>query len=166
MSNENFTLTQESLRRLLKYCPATGLFSWNETVATRAQAGEVAGTNNGAGYIKIRIKGVQYYAHRLVFLYIYGWMPEVVDHKSGVRSENWLDNLRAATDMDNARNMRRSHFDSSTGVLGVSRVASGRFDSRIQDGDTLHYLGRFSTIEEAHAAYVAKKRELHAYCTL
>lgn len=166
MSKQNSTLTQERLREVLKYCPATGLFSWNMTIASRAKAGEIAGTNNGAGYTKIRISGVQYYAHRLAFLYIYGWMPENVDHKNGDRSNNSLCNIRRATESENSRNMRRPHRDNGTGLLGASAVASGRFDSRIQVGDKLHYLGRFDTPEEAHAAYVKKKRELHDFCTI
>lgn len=151
-------MSQEFLRDILKYCPASGLMSWLKTISTRAKKGQIAGCDNGSGYRKITIGKTQYLEHRLAYLYIYGVMPENVDHKNGVRSDNRIENLRYVTPSENQHNRRRASSSSLSGFLGVGTYKSGRFDARLQVGERNIYLGRFDSPEEAHRAYVAAKR--------
>ena len=52
-----------------------------------------------------------------------------------------------------------------SGYLGV-QVAGARFEACIRhQGRTIH-LGTFDTAELAHAAYLARKREIHPFSTL
>lgn len=41
-----------------------------------------------------------------------------------------------------------------------------RWQSKIMVNKVFHHVGLFTTPEEAHAAYLVKKRQLHAGCTI
>ena len=113
-------ITQERLKEVLDYNPDTGIFRWMVSTGHRAIVGAVAGSLKESGYIEINVDGRRYQAHRLAILYTDGYMPEnTVDHKDRVRSNNWRDNLREATQQCQNRNcgMRK---DNKSGVKGVS----------------------------------------------
>lgn len=54
----------------------------------------------------------------------------------------------------------------ATGLLGVSKADSRGFRARIFYAGKETHLGTFKTPEDAHAAYLAAKRRLHAGCTI
>jgi outer membrane protein assembly factor BamB len=54
-------ISHERLRELLDYNPETGVFTWNETIAPRARAGD-AGYLTKEGYWRITIEGCVYFA--------------------------------------------------------------------------------------------------------
>jgi hypothetical protein len=54
----------------------------------------------------------------------------------------------------------------STGVLGVYLRKDGFIYLKIKINRKQHHLGYFKTIEEASAAYIKAKRELHLFGTL
>lgn len=104
--------------------------------------------------------------HRLIWVYAYGQEPEgVIDHINGVKTDNRLANLRDVPQRVNMQNQTRAHRQSSTGVLGVF-PAGRRFISKISVDGLQRELGRFDTTAEAHAAYIAAKRQLHQGNTL
>ena len=89
------------------------------------EIGQVAGCiHKGTGYIHVKIKAKCFKAHRLVFLYHYGYLPECVDHIDGNRSNNKWTNLREATVFDNNRNMRL-YCRNVTGLHGVHPSSRG-----------------------------------------
>lgn len=162
-------VTQERLRDVLRYCPATGHFSWLQPVSSQAVVGEIAGCIGPDGYCRIRLDGVLYGAHRLAFLYVYGrWPSHLVDHKNGVRSHNWLDNLRDATPSENGQNKRHAIASNrASGLLGVywsSRI--GKCGAKVNHKGRQHHCGFHETPDVAHQAYLKKKRELHEFCTI
>jgi hypothetical protein len=53
----------------------------------------------------------------------------------------------------------------STRLLGVY-PSLNKFQAKIELNGISIYLGTYTTKEEAHAAYLAKKRELHEFCTI
>jgi hypothetical protein len=65
------------------------------------------------------VAGKLYLLHRLIFLYHYGYIPDVLDHKDRDRSNNKIENLRAATNSINASNTK-VYKSSTTGVKGVT----------------------------------------------
>lgn len=122
------------------------------------------------GYIQVSVDGRRYMAHRLIWFYVTGeWPAQRLDHKDTTRTNNkWL-NLRLATAVTNAQNVRRAHRDSTHGFLGVSfirRRISKPFRSEIRVDGKQMQLGTFATAEEAHQAYVAAKRRYHEGNTL
>ncbi len=148
------SLTAERLREVLDYSPDTGIFKWRVRLPhSRATAGSSAGTINQDGYRQIAIDNKCYVAHRLAWLYVYGhWFAGGLDHIDCDRSNNRLKNLRAATPSQNRANSRLRR-NSKSGLKGVSFNYGWR--AFITINGIQHRLGRFSTPEEAHAAYCA-----------
>lgn len=159
-------ITQSRLKELLHYDPNTGVFTYRVKTSYRVEIGDVAGSDNGKGYLQIRLDTVLYKAHRLAWLYMTGEFPaHGIDHENGVHSDNWWDNLRDATKKLNGENQRKAHKNSTTGLLGVTNRGN-KFRATLHDGGKRHYLGDFDTPEAAHDAYVSAKRVLHAGCTI
>lgn len=153
-------LTVERLRKLLHYNQATGIFTWISRPNRRIRIGDVAGTML-RGYVMISVDGVIRAGGRLAWLYVTGQWPQgEIDHKNGIPSENWFDNLRDATTSINRQNQRRPHKRNVTGgFLGVSsaQCKTKPFRARING----MHLGIFQTAEEAYQAYVTAKRTVH-----
>jgi len=109
---DNKELTQESLKELLHYNPMTGIFTWikpRQGVSVGSYAGKEIYNRSKNRYVRIRLLGKQYMAHRLAFLYITGeWPRKVVDHINGVGRDNRWGNLRDVTQQENCRNSRVS----------------------------------------------------------
>lgn len=113
-------VTQDSLKKLLKYDTETGIFVWLADQGNgRPSAGEVAGYNRVDGYIDISINGRRYMAHALAFLYVYGYIPEnQIDHKFGNRSDNRIEFLKEVSSSCNAQNTKKQSNNTS-GFPGV-----------------------------------------------
>lgn len=155
-------LTQQRLKELLYYDPETGIFTrLVGRSGPRARAGDVAGCDNGKGYIRIYVDGKPYKAHRLAWFYMHGEWPEEIDHRNGERADNRLSNLRPVTRQQN--NLNQSIYRSNTsGLKGVSFYkATGKWKAQIQVNGRKIGLGYYQTKEQAHQAYVAAARELH-----
>jgi hypothetical protein len=86
------------------------------------EIGQIAGcVHKGKGYIHVKIKAKAFKAHRLVFLYHHGYLPECVDHIDGDKTNNKIENLRAATKEENCRNQKIRSTNKS-GYKGVKWV--------------------------------------------
>ena len=161
-------LTQTRLRELLHYNPDTGAFTWRVDRPPRARAGDTPRAPTKAGYLRVGIDNDLYYLHRLAWLYTHGvWPNGVVDHVNGDRADNRLVNLRDVSHATNLQNLKRARGDNKTGLLGVYlRGDTGRYSANIKGPEGKRSLGCFATAEEAHAAYINVKRNLHEGCTL
>lgn len=111
------------------------------------------------GYIKIKVDGIQYPAHRLAWLYMTGeWPRHDIDHRDMNRVNNRFANLRDATRSQNKAN-QRAYVGSATGLKGTYRIAEGRFRSIITIDGKRQHLGYFAIAEEANAAYLIAARQ-------
>ncbi len=153
-------MTPQYLRELLHYDPETGEFTWLDDRRC-GRKGRIAGAPKSPGYIQIMINGKVYLAHRLAWLYSHEKWPEnMIDHIDGNKSNNRLSNLRDVTPNMNMQNQSRPHVRNKTGFLGVHKIG-GMFQASIHTGGKGFYLGRFTTPEEAQAAYQESKKLLH-----
>lgn len=155
-------LTQEDVRELFDYDPATGLFLRRKTTNQSARKGEVVGTLDRYGYLKVRIKKRSYKLHRIAWLYVHGSFPRaLLDHVNGVRSDNRIANLRECNHSQNGCNMRPK-AGTSSGIKGVSWVASaGKWKAQIGVNYKDIFLGHFDTAEEAGEAYRVAAQKYH-----
>ena len=91
---------------------------------------------------------------------------EEVDHEHGDGLDNRRDELRPATDGQNARNCRRRKENPSSRYLGVSRYTRGEnWQSETNINGKRIYLGRYATEFEAALAreyYITAHPELMA----
>lgn len=151
-------LTQEQLHALLWYCPVSGHFQWRHprTDLTAKPAGYI----NDKGYRVIKIQRVRYFAHRLAWFYMHGMWPEVIDHINCQPGDNRIDNLRAASRTENARN-RKTHANSALGLKGVHLTPEGRYKADIWLGRRHILLGFFETAAAAAEARKAATLRLH-----
>jgi HNH endonuclease/AP2 domain len=157
--------TQQRLRELFDYDAETGALTWRHRPDMRSQwnvryAGKVAGSINADGYLVIKIDSRSYFAHRLVWVYLCGDVPDEIDLINGVKADTRIANLRLATSAQNAQN-RRMSCSNTSGFKGVSwnkQTAKWRAQLGIGPGRNKH-LGRFDTAEEASLVYQAAARE-------
>lgn len=98
----------------LRYEPSTGHFFWRERRGAVAR-GAMAGSDDGKGYVLIRIDRKTYKAHRLAWLYVYGELPRgSLDHINRQRSDNSIANLREASAAQNNCNRAAVAFKLSS----------------------------------------------------
>jgi len=145
-------ICQKELKKILDYDPEMGIFTWKTNYYTHCK-GEVAGLISSSGYIYIGIGCRGYQAHRLVFLWCFGYLPEnIVDHIDRDKKNNRPSNLREVSHSCNMRNkgISKNH---KTGIKGVCQ-SSGKYNVTIC-GD---YLGRYkSLLDAAKVRYAAEK---------
>ena len=160
--NACMTLTQERVRELFDYRD-DGHLVWKVKKA-RANAGDVAGCearcSGGTVYRRMSIDGVPYGVHQAVFMWHHGYIPRYIDHADGNGLNNRIDNLREATQSQNAFNSRM-RSDNTSGERNVYwHERARRWFVRLSINRRTHSFGTYKTIEEARA--VARRvREEH-----
>lgn len=145
------SLTQEKLKKLLTYNTETGIFKWHQT-APKRNIFKAAGSRHVKGYWTIWIENKNWMAHKLAWLYVYGYVPEGLDHINRDRADNRITNLRLATRSQNQANTRLS-TNNTSGYKGVFRHTTGKWAASIKINKKTKFLGTFTTVEQAHEAY-------------
>ncbi len=152
-------LTAEYLRSILHYEPETGIFTWKISNSNRVKVGDAAGSQNGDGYLRIKVLSRQYKSHRLAWLYVYGEWPKLdIDHINRNRSDNRRVNLRDVTQKQNMQNASK-RSDNTSGHPGVSwHKQHSKWQARIMHNQKDIHLGYFTDIEEALSARKAAEK--------
>jgi len=146
-------INQSRLKQLLNYDPNTGIFTWK----IKGRKKIVGCINFKTGYLVIRIDNKLYQAHRLVFLYMTGDIPEYVDHIDCNKLNNKWSNLRKATKSQNEMNKPKK-ITNKTGFKGVVFVKARShlktpWKAQITCNRKQIALGYFETAELAANAY-------------
>ena len=100
-------MNKELLIELFDY--SDGNFYWKKTVNTKIKIGQKAGCLKNDGYIQIRVEKKPYQAHRLIYLYHHGFLPDYpleLDHINRNRADNRIENLRIVTKSENQLNRK------------------------------------------------------------
>ena len=115
-----------------------------------ARNGRMAGSLCDSGYIKIKIHKKQYYAHRLVWLWHHGYLPEKdIDHINQNKSDNRIENLREVSRSCNLRNSKTPKHNTS-GVKGVCwNKSQKKWEAQITVNSKTKYAGGCSDFDEA-----------------
>ena len=155
----------DTFSRLLTYRKTTGKFYWKkrgvksfDSVYSGKEAGTIHVSSTGRKSIKIKVKGKNYFAHRVAWLLVTGKWPEgVVDHKDHDSLNNKWNNLRDITQQDNMRNRKMS----STNTSGYPNVyVCGRSGKYIAKVMPVGVIGRFDCPKEASKAASKARMEL------
>lgn len=140
-------LTQQEILDFFEY--KDGALYWRKAPNRRIHAGSRAGTISTLGYVAIMVNKKRYQAHRLIFLYHYGWLPEFIDHVDLDRKNNDIKNLRAATRMQNNQNTP-VRCDSTSGVKNVAWVDRlNKWLVKIRINNKPTHIGVFDDLELA-----------------
>jgi len=154
-------LTQARLKEILDYDSQTGIFVWKK-YGNRTKHGKIAGTKHGDGYIRIGIDYKLYLAHRLAWLFVYGYMPvELTDHINGIRNDNKISNLRECSSSQNSQNRQRRN-DNKSGFKGISwHKPAKKWQVFIKLNGQSKYLGTFQDLSSAIEARKNAAIKLH-----
>lgn len=156
-------MTQKYLMNLLSYNKDTGEFVWKVARGNnRVKPGDVAGGKKYYGYVCIKINQKDYRAHRLAWLYVYGYFPKhEIDHINRITDDNRIANLREASHSQNMANSyaptknksghRNVHWDKKRKKWYVS----------IQFNRKKKYIGCFSELKDAKSAAFAARKKYH-----
>lgn len=150
--------TVAQLRQLLSYDPDTGVLTWRRRQGpywrrwNKMYAGKTAGGPTPDGYIFLKIFGVSYAAHRVIWKMATGRWPKCVDHWNGVRHDNRIGNLRSGSRVMNQRN-QGLHRTNTSGRTGVSWNRNYQcWTAQIKMHDVSYNLGRFENFQDAVSA--------------
>lgn len=124
-------------------------------------AGKEVGSIKGK-YKVCKINGESYFVHKIIYLmHNNGECPDFVDHKDTNTLNNFPDNLREASSEQNNQNATK-RVDNTSGYKGVSWKSSRNcWVVRVQVNGTRKEKPGFKTPEEAHAAGIKLREELH-----
>jgi len=160
-------LTVRAIQELLRYDPATGIFTWRQGKG-RSSPGLRAGSDRGKGWRVIEINGRRYAEAALAWLYMTGeWRPRQIDHRDRARGNNRWSNLRLATPKQQQEN-KGLNRNNTSGVTGVVRVRYGqrwKWRAQIEHEGHQRYLGWFDTKAEAARKRLEVEAQLFTHST-
>ena len=142
-------LTQSLVKSLFDY-EADGFLIWKYD-ATQSyrwncrHVGTVAGSKRHT-HVAISIGGVKYYAHRLIWLWHFGYLPEYIDHIDGNSLNNRIENLREC-------NMSQNQANASIGNMRGIEAHGAKWRARINVNGVRIELGSYETQAAAQDAY-------------
>lgn len=144
-------ITQSLVRELFDY--QGGNLIWKVKKSGIRNNGN-AGHLTKIGYVTVQINGRAYRAHRVIFLWHHGYLPNEIDHINRIKNDNSIENLREVSHSENCMN-RKLRTDSSSGFAGVywdNRLNKWR--ARITINKNRKSLGIFQSFDDAVAARI------------
>lgn len=128
----------------------TGL-RWAARPSRNVQVGDVAMRSMRDGYYSGEFRGKKLRAHRVVYYLVHGVWPTQIDHIDGVRTNNNVLNLRPVSLNENQHNRKARG----------TQYCRGKWQAKITVGGKVIALGTYPTEADAHAAYLAAKKQHH-----
>lgn len=154
--------SREQLQRLFKYDAVEGALHWKKRHNSQIDLDKAAGWLQQNGYHGMTVDGVKYKRHRLIWCFFNGEPgPLEIDHINGIKNDDRIENLRAATRSQNQYN-RPALVTNKSGYKGVSQHECGSWIAQITDKDgRRRKIGSYRTPEEAAVAYADAAILLH-----
>jgi HNH endonuclease/AP2 domain len=157
------TVTQERLHKLYHYDAETG------HLISKLFHHPVGQLKDGYKMVFLMADGKEkrFPAHRLIWMYVYGRWPLMIDHINGIKTDNRLCNLREVTAKQNAEN--KVIFKTKSGLprSGYKGVhwckQSNKWKASIGHLKKTIYLGMFDDPKEAFLAYQQAAKNLHTH---
>lgn len=146
-------ITQSRAKELFDYQNGDLIWKIARRGRNKIKAGSIAGFYGGNGYKSIGVDGKVYLAHRLIFLWNYGYMPKIIDHIDRNPKNNCIENLREATQSQNIINSKKSIANTS-GYRGVYwHTQLKKWQAKIGINGKDKHLGLFNDPQKAYETY-------------
>jgi hypothetical protein len=97
----------ELLEEFFTYCEETGNLVRKKTISWRAKEGQIVGSVNRDGYLRVKFQREEYMVHRIIWKLVTKQdIPEgiVLDHIDRNRKNNKIENLRLSDPLLNQNN--------------------------------------------------------------
>lgn len=145
---EKKEISYELVRELFDY--KNGLLIWKKRIARSVDIGSEVNYQNTYGYVIVFIYNKAYYAHRIIWLWHHGYIPENdIDHVNRDKSDNRIENLREVSHQCNMRNLK-VRKNNSTCVRGITWDKDRKkYKVQINNGKRNQFVGRFNDLNEA-----------------
>jgi hypothetical protein len=156
-------MSQLQQRYLELFDYADGKLYWREDRGSKKCKGNVAGTLNNNGYIRVRIRelGNSTCVHQVVFCMHHGYIPDCIDHINGMKDDNRIENLRAVTKQQNSYNGKiRTH--NTSGFKNVSwNKRLEKWGVSITVNYKRKFVGLFEDLELAQLVAMEARNKYH-----
>ena len=181
MTIKEFIPTREYLKECFDLNESIGSLTWKKrprhhfssdmamAISNKKNYGKIAGsiyTSKPCGkkYMQcsFRVNGKQnnFAIHRLIWLYVYGELPNQTDHINGNGLDNRIVNLRNVTHQENQRNMRLLNSNTSSHCGVRFNLNSDKYESYIKVDKKKKHLGTFNSFNDA---VIARKMAEYKY---
>lgn len=121
------------------------MITWSRDRGRKIKAGQQIWGYDSDGYLRAKLAGKQYKAHRLAWYLYYGvWPTYEIDHINRLRDDNRIKNLRDVPRRVNGQNVE--------GFCGVARKYNGWQVQTVIDGKHI-YIGFHKSKEGALDIY-------------
>jgi hypothetical protein len=159
MGKENSPqISQTEVQRLFAY-DGTGLVRC--VTKGKAKSGAKAFQATSTGYKGFKVNGKLVLEHRLVWLYHFGYMPELIDHINQNTADNRIENLRVATTGENLCNSKLSKRNKS-GTKGITWAEDRqKWRVQIRHLGCKQCLGDFDQLKDAQLMIAAARPAIH-----
>ena len=153
----------EDLHLHFSYDSHTGIIR-SKTNRRNVHEGDIVGSLDRQGYITTTLFKKPMKQHRMAWAMFYGeWPCGDIDHINRDKKDNRIENLRVVTNAQNKQNLDKPESNTS-GFMGASfHKKSGKWAANIKMSGQARYLGLYKTPEEAHAAYMSAKQDIHPF---
>jgi hypothetical protein len=153
-------MEQQKIREYFDY--SDGVLYWKIKTERCVKIGQPAGTlDKRTGYHRVRVDCKFQKAHRIIFLYHHGYLPDFVDHIDGNKTNNKIENLRGATLSQNCMNQKISTRNTS-GTKGVMwHKRDKKWFVQLRVNSKCHSFGYYEDKELAELVAIEATNKLH-----
>ena len=158
-------ITQDKVKELFEYRDGA-LFWKNRSFDSLGRSikylnGRVAGSIDSSGYWQTKIDGKLHLNHRLIFLMFNGYIPKVLDHIDGDRTNNAIENLRVASIAQNNHNAKIRQ-DNTSGCKNVCwHKSSKKWQVALNINKQRKSFGNYDDIELAELVAIEARNKFH-----
>ena len=153
-------ITQQILQELFIYNSGNLLWKTNRR-KNSIKENSIAGNLSKNGYYRTFVNGKAIYNHRAIFFMHHGYLPKMLDHINGMKTDNRIENLREATYEQNNANKAMQKNNKSGCRCVFWHKPTSLWVVLIRKNNKQHCFGYYKSYEEACSVANNKRKELH-----